>query len=367
MPVRKCGATAAALLAAGVLAAAPAQADSVAEFYKRNQVSLIVGFGAGSGYDLYGRLVARYLARHIPGNPAVVVQQMPGAGSLRAVNFLYNDAPNDGTVIGTFARDIPLVGIAGNPQARFDLQGFTWLGSSSSYVNDAHLLFVHKASAVKSIADARRRWGRQLVLAGTADGAAVYDLTNVARDALGLNLKLISAYPNRYAPYYATIRREVDGRFASLSTTAQMQPLWLRPEGNVRVLMQFARATRHPAFPDVPTARELAESDKARAMIELAELPYRLSRPFVAPPGVPEERAKALQWAFLAAHRDPQFLAEAARLKIDVSPIGAAEALRVIEAMASAPAEVRDYISRLEQTSPGRGQGRGWIARRLSR
>jgi tripartite-type tricarboxylate transporter receptor subunit TctC len=359
---------AAALLVASVLATAPAQADPVSEFYKSRQVTLIVGFGAGSGYDVYGRLVARYLARHIPGHPNVVVQHMPGAGSLRAVNFLYNDASNDGTVIGTFSRDIPLVGIAGNnPQARFDIHGFTWLGSSASYANDAQLLFVHKDASVKTIADARRRWGPQLVLGGTADGAAVYDLTNVARDALGLNIKVIATYPNRYAPYYAAIRKEVDGRFASLSATAQVQPLWLRPDGPMRVLMQFARETRHKDFPNAPTARELAGDDKSRALIALAELPYRLSRPFAAPPGIPVERARALQWAFLAAHRDPQFLAEAARTRIELSPIGAAEVLRVIEAMAGAPTEVRDYIRNLEQKAPGRGHGRGWYARRLSR
>jgi tripartite-type tricarboxylate transporter receptor subunit TctC len=329
---------------------------------------MIVGFGSGSGYDVYGRLVARYLSRHIPGRPTVVLQNMPGAGSLRATNYLYNDADNDGTVIGTFARDIPLLGVAGgNPQARFDIRGFTWLGSSSSYANDAHLLFVRKDAAVWSIADARRPGGPQLVLGGTADGAAVYDLTNVARDALRLNVKVITTYPNRYAPYYATIRREVDGRFASLWATAHVQPRWLRPDGNMRVLMQFARSTRHKDFPNVPTAREVAEDDWARALIETAELPYRLSRPFVLPPGVPVDRARALQWAFLTAHRDPEFLAEAARLKIEVSPIGAAEARGVIEAMAGAPAHVRNYIQNLARSSPGRGQGRGWYARQLAR
>jgi tripartite-type tricarboxylate transporter receptor subunit TctC len=353
---------------ASLLATATARADAVSEFYKRNPVTLIVGFGAGSGYDVYGRLVAQYISRYIPGNPSVVVQHLPGAGSLRAVNFLYSDAANDGTVIGTFARDIPLVGIAGrNPQARFDIRGFTWLGSSSSYANDAHLLFVRKDARVKSIEDARRRWGPQLVLGGTADGAAVYDLTNVARDALGLNIKMISTYPNRYAPYYATIRREVDGRFAALSATAQVQPLWLRPEGNMRVLLQFARGTRHKDLPDVPTARELAEDAKARTLIEVAELPYRLSRPFVAPPGVPVERARALQWAFVAAHRDPKFLAEAAKLKIEISPIDGAQAMGVIDAMAGAPPDVRDYIRNLERQAPGRGHGRGWYARQLSR
>jgi tripartite-type tricarboxylate transporter receptor subunit TctC len=357
-----------ATVSALLLSALGARADATSDFYKDRQVALIVGFGAGSGYDIYARLISRYLTRHIPGHPSVLVQNMPGAASLRAVNYLYNDAPNDGTVIGTFSRDIPLIGVAGNnPQARFDVTGFTWLGSSSSYVNDAQLLFVRKDAAVRSIEDARRSGGPPLVLGATAEGAAVYDATNVVHDALGFNIQVIATYPNLYAPYYAVIRREVDGYFASLSVTAQVQPRWLRPDGPVRVLMQFARVTRHKDFPNVPTARELATNGKARALVELAELPYRLSRPFVAPPGVAAERARALQWAFLAAHRDPEFLSDAARLKIEVSPIDGAEALRVIAAMANAPAEVRDYIKRLERNAPGRGQGRGWIARQLSR
>ena len=135
----------------------------------------------------------------------------------------------------------------------------------------------------------------------------------------------------------------------------------------MRVLLQFARTTRHKDFPDVPTARELAPDAKALALIELAELPYRLSRPFVLPPGVPKERASAVQAAFMAVHRDPEYLSDAERLKVDVSPIDAAEVNRVIDAMANAPAEVREYISNLEQNAPGRGQGRGWIARQLPR
>ena len=342
--------------------------DEVAEFYRDRQVSLIIGLGAGSGYDIYGRLFARYLSRHIPGNPEVVVQNMPGAGSLRATNFLYNAAPNDGTTIGTFARDMALVGVAdANPQARFDVRGFTWLGSSSSYADDAYLLFVRKDGRVRSIEDMRRPYGSPLFLGATSEGATVYDANNVTRDALGLNLRIIHTYPDDYAPYYATMRREVDGRFAGLSATAMSQPDWLRRDSDVRVLLQFARTTRHKAFPDVPTARELAPNDKARALIELAELPYRLSRPFVAPPGVPKERAMALRAAFLAVHRDPDYLRDAARLKVDVSPIDGAEVLRVIEAMAGAPAEVREYMSNLEQNAPGRGQGRSWMARRLSR
>lgn len=325
-----------------------AQADSVADFYKGKVVNLVVGYGSGGGYDVYGRLVATHLGKYIPGNPTVVIQNMPGAGSLRAVNYLYNTAPKDGTVLATFARDMPLLGLMGNnPNARFDPRKFTWLGSSSSYGNDAYLLITRRDAKVKSIADARRPGGPPLVLGGTAEGATGNDISTVLREALSLNIRIIVGYPDSNALFLAADRKETDGRFVGLSAVSSSHPEWLRPDSGMQVLLQFARVTRHPQFPDVPTARELAENDRARALIELAELPYRLSRPFAAPPGLPADRAKALQQAFLAVHQDPEYLDEAAKLKVDVSPIGGDEVLRAIEGIAGAPPDLLEYMKKL--------------------
>jgi tripartite-type tricarboxylate transporter receptor subunit TctC len=344
MVLRRIAAAAAALMLAG----APALADAVADFYKGKVVSLVVGYGSGGGYDVYGRLVAAHLGKYIPGNPTVVVQNMPGAGSLRSVNYLYNTAPKDGTVIATFARDMPLLGLIGNnPNVRFDPRKLTWLGSSSSYANDAYLLMTRKDAAVKSIADARVAGGAPLVLGGTAEGATGNDISTVLRDALGLNIRIIVGYPDSNALFLAADRKETDGRFVGLSAVASSHPEWLRPDSGMQVLLQFARVTRHPQFQDVPTARELAASDRARALIALAELPYRLSRPFAAPPGLPGERAKALQAAFLAVHQDPDYLDEAQRLKVDVSPIGGEEVLQAIDGIAGAPPDLLDYMKKL--------------------
>jgi len=338
-------AAAAALVAVTSVAA---RADGVADFYKGKIVNLVVGYGSGGGYDVYGRLVATHLGKYIPGNPTVVIQNMPGAGSLRAVNYLYNTAPKDGTVLATFARDMPLMGLIGNnANVRFDPRKLTWLGSSSSYGNDAYLLMTRKDAAVKSIADARRAGGPPLVLGGTAEGATGNDISTVLRDALSLNIKIIVGYPDSNALFLAADRKETDGRFVGLSAVSSSHPEWLRAGSNMQVLLQFARLTRHPQFPEVPTARELAESDRARALIELAELPYRLSRPFAAPPGLPAERAKALQQAFLAVHQDPDYLDEAQKLKVDVSPIGGDEVLRAIDGIAGAPPDLLDYIKKL--------------------
>src|SRR5581483_11299060 len=173
----------------------PAKADETADFYKGKTITIVVGYGTGGGYDVYARLIAHHLGKYLPGNPAVVVQNMPGAGSLRAVNYLYNSAPKDGTVIAAFSRDMPLLGIIGdNANVRFDARKFTWLGSSSSYAGDAYFLFVRTDAAVKTIEEARRPGGPPLVLAGTAEGATGNDVSTILRAALGLNLKIIVGY-----------------------------------------------------------------------------------------------------------------------------------------------------------------------------
>jgi tripartite-type tricarboxylate transporter receptor subunit TctC len=356
MFARWAASVAVAAVSALVLGGLPARADEVADFYRGRQVDVIVGYGPGGGYDIYARLLARHLGRFIPGAPDVIVRNMPGAGSLRAVNYLYKIAPKDGATIGTFSRNMPLIGLlGGNADAQFDPRRFTWLGSSSSFVNDAHVLIVRKDAPVKSIEEARRQDLAPLVLGGNVEGGTANDVPIILRDTIGLHVKQVVGYPDSAAIYLAIERGEVHGRTVDLSSVKSMRPEWLKPDGDFRVLVQFARTTRHPDFPDVPTARELAKNDTARARIELAELPYALSRPFAAPPDVPLERANALQRAFLAVHRDPQYLVEAARLKLDVSPIVGDEVLQAIDRIARASPELLDYVRKLLSETKGGG------------
>jgi tripartite-type tricarboxylate transporter receptor subunit TctC len=345
------------VFATSALLATPAAcADGVADFYRGKQVNLIVGYGPGGGYDIYARLLARHLGRFIPGTPNVIVQNMPGAGSLRAVNYLYKIAPKDGTVIALFSRNMPLIGLlGGNANAQFDPRRFTWLGSTSSFVNDAYVLIVRKDAPVKSIDEARRHDLPPLVLGGTAEGATGADVPVILRDTIGLHVKQVVGYPDSTAIFLAIERGEVHGRTVDLSSVKSVKPEWLKPDSGYHVLVQFARTTRHPDFPDVPTARELAKDEEARALIELAELPYTLSRPFAAPPDIPLDRANALQRAFLAAHQDPQYLDEAARLKLDVSPIVGTDVLQAIDRIARAPPELLDYIRKLLSETKGGG------------
>jgi len=346
-----------AVLAAGFAFAAPrTQPDTVADFYRGRQLNLIVGYGPGGGYDIYARLLARHFGRFIPGHPTVVVQNMPGAGSLRAVNYLYNIAPKDGTAIAMFSRNMPLIGLlGGNSNVQFNPRKLTWLGSPSSFVNDAYILIVRKDAPVKSIDEARRQDMPALVLGGTAEGATGNDVPVILRDTIGLHVKQVVGYPDSTAIFLAIERGEVHGRTVDLSSVKSVKPEWLKPDSGYRVLVQFARIIRHPDFPDVPTARELAKNEAARALIELVELPYTLSRPFAAPPDVPKDRAKALQAAFLAVHGDPQYLEDAAKLRVDVSPIGADGVLNAIERIANAQPELLEYVRKLLAETKGGG------------
>ena len=341
------GVFAAAMGLIAVLAASQAQADDVADFYKGKRINLIVSYGTGGGYDVYARVLARHMSKYVPGNPPIIVQNMPGAGSLRGTNYLYNVAAKDGTVFGTFARNMPMLGmIKSNQNVQFDPAKFTWLGSSASFANDAYLLLVRKDAPVKSVEDARRSGGPPIILGSTAEGASSDAIAILVREWLGFNVKVIPGYTDSGVLFLAIERGEIDGRTVGLSAVRANKPDWLKPGGLGRVLVVFGRATRHPDFPDAPTARELARNAADRNLIEIIEIPYALSRPFAAPPDVPADRAKALQDAFLAAHKDPAYLTEAEKLGIDVSPIGSPEVLGLIDRIAKTPA---DQLKRIEK------------------
>jgi tripartite-type tricarboxylate transporter receptor subunit TctC len=327
------------------------KADPVADFYKGKQIQMIVGHSPGGGYDIYARLLARYLGPSIPGNPTIVVQNMTGAASLVSANYLYGKAPRDGTVIGLIDRGLPLMAILRtNSNVRFDPAEFTWLGSTSSFSDDAFLLIARKDAAVKTVADALRPGGPKLIVGVTADGATDKDVAVLFRDVLGFNFKIIPGYRGGNEINLAMDRGEVDARLTAMSGTSASRPAWFQPDSPMHVLVQFARATRHPRFPDVPTARELARDPTSLTLVVLTELPYQMSRPFVAPPGIPPDRAKALDAAMIKASKDSNFLAEAAALKLDVSPINGDAMLKLIGRLAESPPEILERMKALQNS-----------------
>jgi tripartite-type tricarboxylate transporter receptor subunit TctC len=323
--------------------------SAVADFYRGKQITLIVGYGPGGGYDITARLVARYLGKYIPGNPDVVVQNMPGAGSMRAANYTYVNAPKDGTTFALIARDMPLLGLLGaDPNVQFDVRKFSWLGSSSSYANDAYILVLGPKAPVTSIAEARRPDTPPLVLGGTGQGGTDADVPKILRDTIGIRIKQVLGYTSTPSIVLAVERGEVDGRTFDYSYVEISRPQWLKPDSGFHILVQFARRTRHPDLPNVPTARELALDAKARELIVFAETPLlTMARPYAAPPDIPADRLAALRTAFKAAHRDPQFLAEGAKLGVDISPVNAEAIGNALNDMAHASPEVFAYMKRL--------------------
>ena len=329
--------------------ASAARADEVADFYKGKQVQLVVGYGAGGGYDFLARLLARHLGNYIPGNPTVVVQNMPGAGSMRAANWLATVAPRDGTVIGAFDRQVPLFAVLGSPPAvTFKANDLNWLGTMSSYAEDAYVLWVRRDAAAKSIEDLMRPGGPSLKVGGSA-AASTDDSTVIAlRDVAGLRLELITGYPDGNSIALALERGEVEARTVGISSISSTHPDWLRPDGPVRPFLQGGRVTRLPALKDVPTMRELVQDNpKGKAIFEVMELPYQVARPYALPPGVPVARVEALRKAFMAAVNDPALRAEAARSNTELSPVEGAEVAKLVAAMDKASPEALAYLKKL--------------------
>ncbi len=317
--------------------ATPAPAQTVDGFFAGRTLTLINSFTPGGLNDIAGRLVARHLGRFLPGNPTIAVQNMPGAGGLVAANYLYNVAAHDGSIIGQIDRSVAQSGIRGAPNVKFDALKFVWLGSLSTYGNEAYILWVNRSHPAKTVADLDKSGVRARL--GAVPGGTNNLISLVAQKALGLNIDVISGYPGASAIWLAMQNGELDGQIIGITSVKAEHPeLWR--DHALRGLVQFGRATRLPEFADLPTGRELARDDATRALVEFAELPFLTSLPFVAPPGTPVERATALQAAFTRMVADKDFIEEAGRLKVELSPQGADYIANVLNRSAAIPRNV---------------------------
>jgi tripartite-type tricarboxylate transporter receptor subunit TctC len=324
-------------LCCGPSIAQQAAVQSVESFYKGRTVTMLVGTSPGGINDISARLVARHLSRFTAGNPNIIVQNNPGGGGLVTANRLYFNSDKDGSVLAKLERAVPQLAIQGHPNAQFDPAKFTWLGSLSSYADDAYLMLVNKHAA-KTVADLKGP-GIEVVLG--ADNAASSNLifAVIAKEVLGLNVNIVRGYTGAAPLFLAMQRGELDGQMVGLSSVRTGQrDLWTR--GAFRPLMAFGRTRRHAEFPDMPIARELTGDPGALSLIAFAELPFFMALPFAAPPDVPPDRAKALQTAFMAMCRDKAFLEEAEKLGIDMSPIDGDAILTLLARTAATPSEV---------------------------
>lgn len=324
----------------GLLSSAARADDPVEVFYRGRTIQMLVGFAPGGINDIAARLVARHMPRFIPGSPAIVVQNQPSAGGLAVANQIYNVAARDGTILASLDRGSPQLAIQGEEAARFDPQKFTWLGSISSYASDAYMLLVNAGSPVQTAAELTSG-ARPIKLGAVGAGSSNLVFATLARDVLKLHIDVVRGYTGAAPMFLAMQSGELDGQVVGLSSTrAGQSELWTSRK--LRPLVQFGRVTRLPELADVPTGRELAPDDGARALIEFAELPFFMALPFVGPPGIPADRAQALQNAFMAMCADPAFVAEAVKLGLDVSPVDAKALGALLQRSAQTPRAVID-------------------------
>ncbi len=302
-----------ALMIAALLLSGPALAEDAQDFYRGRSLTLVVGHEAGTGYDLYGRTLARHIGRHIPGEPALVVQNMPGAGGLNAANWLFNVAPRDGSVIMVVAADALFEPLFGGGTVRLDPVGFTWLGNLDESPATCN---VASASGIARFEDLR---DREAVFGGTGAASAVSSFAVGTKNLLGAKLKIVQGYKGTADVKLALERGEIAGACGMSLSTLKTQWKDAIAAGTIRTILQFG-PKRHAELGAVPTVYEFARNDEDRALFDLAFGRHILGRPVMAPPAVPAERAAALRAAFAATVADREFLGETEKLGLPVEP-----------------------------------------------
>jgi tripartite-type tricarboxylate transporter receptor subunit TctC len=310
----------------------PARADDVENFYRGRTLNVVISYTVGGGYDLYARVLARYLGKYIPGHPGIVPVNMPGAGGLRAANYLYTAAPKDGSVIGTFSRSIPTMPLL-TPSVSFDGRQFAWIGSMSS---DTSLCLTGTKSPVKT-------WRDMLtmpVVMGGQYAAADSDIyARLYKNVFGAKIRLVSGYPGTNEITLAMERGEVDGICGlSWGTIKIAHPEW--GKGNSVNLLLQAALKKEPELSNVPLALDLIDDPEKKQILYLHFAPQAMGRPFAAPPGIPADRKAALIRAFDATLKDPELLAETAKEKMDIAPMPGPEIDALLRQLYEIPADV---------------------------
>jgi tripartite-type tricarboxylate transporter receptor subunit TctC len=326
-------------LCAAVLVLASTQPGTAQDSIDR-PITIYVAGTAGGGIDLYARLVSRHIGRHVAGKPTVTVQVMPGAGGIRAANFLAEQAPRDGTAIATFAGGPILEPLIGARNPGYDMSAFTWLGAITK---DIGLCLAWGTSPFKTIDDAKRQ---QMVVAGTGAGSDTDTWPIVLNDVLGTRFKLVTGYLGSQETILAIERGEAHGRCVfSHSALKIAKPDWLRDK-KINVLLLTALHAS-PEFPGVPAVVDLVSKPEDRQLLELMVGPTAMARPFVAPPALPASKAALLRRAFDATMQDPEFRAEAARLQADLAPTAGEDVQKLVARLYATPRPVIDRVKKL--------------------
>jgi tripartite-type tricarboxylate transporter receptor subunit TctC len=312
------------------LAASPAVAqEDVAAFFRGKTLRLVVGIGVGSGYDINARLLARHMAAHIPGQPTIIVQNQPGAGSLTMTNALYNSGPFDGTVMGASFNGMPTTPLLQPAGARFDPEKLNWLGSTN---RETQAMYVWHTAPAQTLEDTRTK---EIIMGAQAPGSTQFDYPVLAKEMFGFKFKVVTGYESTPKIHLAMESGEVHGTIANWSTLKAINANWIA-EKKIRILAQWA-LTKNPELSEIPMFLEVAKTDAERSALRLMLARLEYGRPFFLPPNVPAGRVEALRRAFDATMKDPGYLAEADKLKIDVEPLSGEQVAALVEQVSRTP------------------------------
>jgi tripartite-type tricarboxylate transporter receptor subunit TctC len=321
------------------LSLSAAKADPVADFYKDKQIKIVIGNAAGGDYDIGGRILARHLGNHIPGNPTVVVQNMPGASTVTATNFLYNKAPKDGTVIGSFSRNIASQAVIGKMNIEADPRKFGWIGGSSL---PSRVCMVSAKSGVKSPAEL---FTREVIVAGSGAGSSLSIVPTALNNVLGTKFKLVEGYQGSGAAMIALERGEVEG-ICHTGGVFQSHHAQMVKDGTLKVLLHVEEAELADD-PSVPSIYEFAKTDKQKQMLRFLFSSTEFGRPYVAPPGVPADRLAALRKAFADTLKDPALIEEAKKTSVDMTYRPPEQLEKLVQALYATPKETIDELEKI--------------------
>jgi tripartite-type tricarboxylate transporter receptor subunit TctC len=332
-----------AILLPATFNAMPAVAADTAEFYKGRNVTLGVPNSAGGGYDVYTRALARHIGRHIPGNPNIIVQNVPAAGGMVLANQLYTTAPKDGSYFGMIRGTVVHEQVFRSPQVQFDARRFLWVGNMNI---DYDACLVGAASPVKTVGDFYKH---ETAVGASGAGAQSFTFPQVYRTLLGMKMKVIAGYPGTPERMIALERGEIDGFCGITLSTFQSQLGDQAARGKVRLIAQ-ASLRKNAHYPDLPNILDQAKTPDVRQALEFLFTPLGLGRAFAAPPDTPKDRIEALRQAMARTMQDPEFLADAKKLHIDIEPMDADEttktANRIFETPEAAVARIKSTIAR---------------------
>jgi tripartite-type tricarboxylate transporter receptor subunit TctC len=320
-----------------LLLTTPVAGQPGGETFAGKSVAMIIGFGPGGGYDLWGRTVGRHIGRHLPGAPTVIPQNMPGAGSYAAASYIFNIAPKDGSVLGIIARDAALGPLSGATGARFDPTKLSWIGTPTKETN---VCVAYHTSQVKSVLDL---YDKQLIVGDTGPGTGTRSYPKALNELLGMKFKLVGGFPASSDVFLAMERGEVEGICESLDSIKIRRPDWI-PTRKISILFQGG-AEPNPELDGVPFVLDLALTGEQRQAIEFLYAGQGIGRPFVAPPDLPPDRLKMLRDAFKATMTDPAFVAEAQKSKLDLEPEDGEHLAVLIAKIYATPKPIVDKIT----------------------